>query len=164
MAIGILVGVLVVIGSGLYILMPKTPKPPENIKWCQTIGRLFRTGSRSRTPPGSLRRSGQGWQVVYANGFGIADGPRNVSATKDTVYHWWSMTKIPTAVAVMQLHERGLLDIDDPIRNYLPYFKVTYKGAEQTNISIRQVLNHTAGLSNAMPELVTWLHSEGEPQ
>ena len=73
------------------------------------------------------------------------------------------MTKIPTAVAVMQLHERGFLDIDDPISNYLPYFKVTYKGAEQANISIRQVLNHTAGLSNAMPELITWLHSEGDP-
>ena len=73
------------------------------------------------------------------------------------------MTKIPTAVAVMQLHERRSLDIDDPIRDYLPYFEVTYRGAEQEGISIRQVLNHTAGLPNAMPELITWLHSEGDP-
>ena len=101
--------------------------------------------------------------MAYANGFGVADGPRNVSVTQDTVYHWWSMTKIPTAVAVMQLHERGLLDIEDPIKDYLPFFKVSYKGVEQPDVSIRQVLNHQAGLSNAAPEIFTWLHLEGEP-
>lgn len=63
----------------------------------------------------------------------------------------------------MQLHERGLLDIDDPLKNCLPYFIVTYDGVEQADISIRQVLNHTAGLSNAIPEPITWLHMEGEP-
>ena len=55
-------------------------------------------------PPGLSVAVVKDGRMVYANGFGVADGPRNVLATRDTVYHWWSMTKIPTAVAVMQLH------------------------------------------------------------
>lgn len=163
MAIGIMVGVLVLAGLGLYILMPKTPKPPKNIKGVGQLENYLEQVVAVGRPPGLSVAVVKDGEVIYANGFGVADGPRNVSTTKDTVYHWWSMTKIPTAVAVMQLHERGLLNIDDPLKKYLPYFVVTYKGVEQADVSIRQVLNHTSGLSNAMPELVTWLHLDGEP-
>ncbi|MFC1997565.1 serine hydrolase domain-containing protein [Chloroflexota bacterium] len=163
MAFGIFVIVIVVIGLGLYFLMPKTPKPPDTLKNISEFEAYFDQVVASGRPPGISIAVVKDGKMVYANGFGSADGPKNIPATKDTVYHWWSMTKIPTAVAVMQLHERGLLSIDDPIMKYLPYFKVSYDGTEQTDVSIRQVLNHTAGLSNAMPELITWLHMEGEP-
>jgi CubicO group peptidase (beta-lactamase class C family) len=42
-------------------------------------------------------------KVVFSEGYGLADRPRNIPATPDTVYHWWSMTKVPTAIAVLQL-------------------------------------------------------------
>ena len=163
MVIGILVGILVVAGLGLYIILPKTPNPPENINSVTELEDYLEQVVAAGRSPGLSVSVVKDGEIVYANGFGVADGPRNISATKDGVYHWWSMTKIPTAVAVMQLHERGLLDIDDPIKKYLPYFIVTYDGVEQADISIRQVLNHSAGLSNGIPELITWLHMEGEP-
>lgn len=163
MAIGILIGVFVVACLGLYIMLPKAPKPPEKINSVSELEDYLEQVVTAEHPPGLSVAVVKDGEVVYANGFGVADGPRNDIASKDTIYHWWSMTKIPTAVAVMQLHERGLLDIDDSISNYLPFFKVTYDGVEQTDISIRQVLNHTGGLSNAIPELITWLHMEGEP-
>jgi CubicO group peptidase (beta-lactamase class C family) len=163
MTVGILVGVLVVAVLGLYILKPKAPKPPGDLSSISELEDYLEQVVAAEHPPGLSVAVVKDGRMVYANGFGVADGPRNVLATKDSVYHWWSMTKIPTAVAVMQLHERGLLDIDDPISNYLPFFKVSYKGAAQANISIRQVLNHTAGLPDAMPDIITWLHSEGDP-
>ena len=163
MAFGILVGLFVVAGLGLYIMMPKTPRPPKNLSnVSQLEDYLEQVVAAGRSPGLSVAVVKDG-EVIYANGFGDADGPGNISATKDTVYHWWSMTKIPTAVAVMQLHERGFLDIDDSIKKYLPFFIVTYDGVEQPNVSIRQVLNHSAGLANGIPELLTWLHMEGEP-
>lgn len=163
MMIGILVGVLIVAGLGLYIFMPKAPKPTGKLTSTGELEDYLEQVVAAEHPPGLSVAVVKDGRIVYANGFGVADGPGNVIATKDTVYHWWSMTKIPTAIAVMQLHERGLLDIDDPLSKYLPFFKVTYKGTAQTNISIRQVLNHSAGLSNATPELFTWLHLEGDP-
>ena len=163
MFIGILVSVLIVAGLGLYIVMPKTPKPPEKISSVNELEDYLEQVVAAGRSPGLSVAVVKDGGVVYANGFGVADGPRNLIASKDTIYHWWSMTKIVTAVAVMQLHERGLLDIDDPINEYLPFFLVSYDGIEQTDISIRQLLNHTSGLPNGIPELITWLHMEGEP-
>jgi CubicO group peptidase (beta-lactamase class C family) len=163
MVVGILVGALLILVLGLYFLKPKSPKPSASIDTVDEMDDYLQRVVAAQHPPGLSAAVVKDGELVYANGFGAADGPRDLKATKDTVYHWWSMTKIPTAVAVMQLHERGLLDIDDPISNYLPFFNVTYKESEQPKISIRQVLNHSSGLPDAMPELVTWLHSEGEP-
>ncbi len=163
MVIGILVAVLITASIGLYILIPKAPKPPGKIKNVGELEDYLEQVVAAGRSPGLSVAVVKDDEVVYANGFGVADGPRNVAASKETIYHWWSMTKIPTAVAVMQLHERGLLDIDDPLKNYLPYFIVTYDGVEQADISIRQVLNHSSGLPNGIPELITWLHMEGEP-
>ena len=163
MVIGILVGALLILALGLYILKPKAPKPSASIDTIDKLDNYLERVAAAQHPPGLSVAVVKDSELVYADGFGVADGPKNVNATKDTVYHWWSMTKIPTAVAVMQLHERGLLDIDDPIRSYLPFFRVTYKGSEQPEMTIRQVLNHSSGLPDAMPELVTWLHLEGDP-
>ena len=164
MVIGILIAILVITGIGLYIAMPKAPKSASEIRTVAQLDTYLETVVAAEHPPGLSVAVVKDGQIVYANGFGVADGPKSVPASKDSVYHWWSMTKIPTAVAVMQLHERGLLDIDDPIRTHLPFFKVTYDGVEQQQITIRQVLNHSAGLANAVPELITWLHLEGEPR
>jgi len=162
-SIGIVVGVIVTAGLGLYVLKPKTPKRPRKLDSVSELEGYFEQVVAAKQPPGFSVAVVKDGKMVYANGFGVADGPQNVLATEDTIYHWWSMTKIPTAVAVMQLHERGLLDIDDPIGGYLPFFKVTYDGVEQAGISIRQVLNHTAGLPDATPEIMNWLHQEGDP-
>ena len=98
MTIGILVGVLIVVGLGIYIVKPKTPKPPEKIHSVSELENYLEQVVNAKHPPGISVAVVKGGEVVYANGFGVADGPRNVMATKDTVYHWWSMTKIPTAI------------------------------------------------------------------
>jgi D-alanyl-D-alanine carboxypeptidase len=101
-------------------------------------------------------------EIVYQKGFGLADGPQNRPATPETVYQYWSITKIPTAVAILQLHEQGLLDIDDPVAEYLPFFEVKYPSADSDIITVRHLLNHSSGLSNNVPEIMGWIHYDGE--
>jgi len=97
----------------------------------------------------------RGSEVVWAGASGRADLERGEPATPDTVYLWFSMTKIATATVVVQLAERGVLGLDEPVTNYLP---------ELTNrepITIRELLNHSAGLPNPVP--VRWVHPASEP-
>lgn len=156
-----LAGMVIVVVFGLYILRPKAPMPAENLNHIGEMEAYFDQVVAAEHPPGLSVAVVKNGEIVYANGFGTVDESRNRVASQDTVYHWWSITKIVTAVAVMQLDEQGLLNIDDPVHDYLPYFNVTYKGEQQMGVSIRQLLNHTAGLSNATPEIFTWVHLEG---
>ena len=123
------------------------------------LRRLIESGD----PPGVSVVVVKDGMVVYANGFGQADGPRHVPATPDTVYRWWSVTKVFTAVATMQLHEKGLIDIDQPVRRYLPFFEVESPSDNSRPITIRHLLTHTSGLPDAGPEILGWIHYDGDP-
>jgi len=134
---------------GIYFIAPKTPKPPKNAMGIQAMEEYFEQVVAAERPPGLSVAVVKDGEIVTANGFGIIDGASMEPASSDTVYHWWSMTKIPTAIAVMQLHERGVIDVEDPINEYLPFFKVTYKGVQQKEITIRQLLHHQFSLVNS---------------
>jgi CubicO group peptidase (beta-lactamase class C family) len=101
-------------------------------------------------------------ELVYNAAFGLADGPNAVPATVDTVYHWWSMTKMATASAVLQLHQEGRLDIDDPVIDHLPFFDVEYPATDSPRVTIRHLLNHTSGLPDTMPAMIGWVHLADE--
>ena len=73
------------------------------------------------------------------------------------MYHWWSMTKIVTAIAVLQLSERGQLDLDAPVADYLPWFDVQY-GSGRAAVTVRHLLNHSSGLPDPMPAMIGWMH------
>ncbi len=62
--------------------------------------------------------------------------------TPDTVMIWLSSTKPIAAVAIGQLWQRGLLELDDPVARHVPEFGV--HGKER--ITLRHVLTHTAGI------------------
>lgn len=64
----------------------------------------------------------RGHELLYRGEFGYADLASGRRADADTVWRMMSMTKPVTAVAVMQLWERGLLDIDRPVSDWLPEF------------------------------------------
>ena len=67
----------------------------------------------------------------------------------DTIFHLGSIAKTFTAVAVMQLVEQGLLDLDTPIVEYIPEFKTqpSIRGeGNYQNITARMLLSHTSGI------------------
>lgn len=92
----------------------------------------------------------QGDQVVYMQGFGIADASGR-AVTPQTPMLLGSVSKGFTAMAVMQLVEAGKIDLDAPIGTYLPWFRMSgaLSGADLDawkKITIRQLLHHTSGI------------------
>jgi CubicO group peptidase (beta-lactamase class C family) len=72
-----------------------------------------------------------------------------------------SLSKIVTATAIVQLHERGSLDIHDEVSKYLPFFKVRYPSEGSEKITIRHLLNHSSGLPD-LQGVFDMFHIEGE--
>ncbi|MCX8130379.1 MAG: cyclic peptide export ABC transporter [Clostridia bacterium] len=82
---------------------------------------------------------------VYKKNFGYADLKEKRPVTSDTLFELGSTTKAFTALAVLDLKEKGLIQLDDNINKYIPWFSARYKGKE-VNITLRQLLYHTSGI------------------
>jgi serine beta-lactamase-like protein LACTB len=90
-----------------------------------------------------------GQRIVWAKGFGYRDPKASAPATADTVYRVGSVSKLFTDLAVMQLVERGALDLDAPVTRYLPDFKPANRFGKA--ITLRQMMAHRSGLVREPP-------------
>ncbi|HEY7173943.1 MAG TPA: serine hydrolase domain-containing protein [Micromonosporaceae bacterium] len=87
---------------------------------------------------------------VYADGqvidlaAGVLSKATGVDATADSLFQVGSITKVWTTTLLMQLVDAGELDLDAPVRRYLPEFKLADDAAAAT-ITVRQLMCHTAG-------------------
>jgi len=88
--------------------------------------------------------------TVYHYAAGYSDVQKQTPVTAQTVFSIFSITKTFTALAVLQLNEKGLLRLSDPVCKYLPEFPY---GSE---VTILHLLNHTAGIPNPVP--IRWIH------
>ena len=107
--IGVIIVVLgVLVGVGYLTLIPKPLKPPETISSLAELESYLEelTGHNPDSPAGLSLVVVKDGEIAYQRGFGLADGPKNISTTADTVYNTWSMVKPMSAVAVLQLHEQ----------------------------------------------------------
>ena len=82
-------------------------------------------------------------EITWLNAVGKADLENNVSISNSSLYRIASISKPITAVAILQLWERGLISLDTDARTYLPSFP-----EKKYKFSIRQLLNHTSGIRN----------------
>jgi CubicO group peptidase (beta-lactamase class C family) len=80
------------------------------------------------------------------HGYGLADIATSRPVTRDTVFRIASITKTFTAIAVMQLREQGLVDLDAPVNNYLRAFRLIPAKAGFRAATLRHLLTHTAGV------------------
>lgn len=85
-------------------------------------------------------------RVIWAQGFGYADQERKISATERTIYRVGSISKLFTVAAALQLAEQGRLNIDAPLRTYLPEFSIKQRLANAAPITLRDLMTHHAGL------------------
>ena len=150
--------ILLVVSAALYAYAPHTPSTPNQVNTVSKLESYLNWLTDSGNPPGLSVVVVKNEQILYNNAFGYADKPRNIKATPDTVYHWWSMTKIPTAIAIMQLQEQGKLNLDDAVTKYLPWFDVVYPSNDSPVITIRHLLQHTSGLPDTIPAMIGWVH------
>ena len=79
-------------------------------------------------------------EIIHSAGYGFANHDLGILNTPDTQFYIASLTKQFTSLAIIQLHEQGLLNINEPIDRYFPNFPNSSK------ITIKQLLTHTSGL------------------
>ncbi|PSN85147.1 hypothetical protein B9Q02_07430 [Candidatus Marsarchaeota G1 archaeon BE_D] len=80
-------------------------------------------------------------KVLYANAFGFRNLELGLSATPYTIYGVGSITKSVTALCVLQLYEKGLLDLNDTVSQHLKSF-----GFDDSLVTIKHLLTHTSGM------------------
>ncbi len=85
----------------------------------------------------------RGGEVLLDQGYGLANREWNAANDGDTKFRLGSVSKQFTAVAIMQLRERGLVDIDAPIKTWIPDAPAAWDA-----ITPRHLMAHTAGLPN----------------
>ncbi len=106
--------------------------------------------------PGVALAIVEGDQVVYEHGYGSAD-PSGRPVTPQTPFIIGSTSKSLTAVAVMQLVDAGKIELDAPVQRYLPWFTLG-----DGRITVRQLLNHTSGISKSVGQETLASNYSGE--
>ncbi|MDJ0879120.1 MAG: serine hydrolase domain-containing protein [Halieaceae bacterium] len=108
--------------------------------------------------PGSLTLVARRGQVCYMEKEGRRDLERDLPVEEDTIFRIYSMTKPITSVALMQLYERGLFHLNDPVHRFIPEWRNLriYKGGSwplyqteacQAPMTVRQLFTHMSGLT-----------------
>jgi serine beta-lactamase-like protein LACTB, mitochondrial len=86
-------------------------------------------------------------QPVWSAGFGMSDLEDSAPATSSTLFRLGSISKPITATAVLQLWERGKLDLDAPVQKYCPAFP-----QKEWPITSRELLGHLGGIRHYNPD------------
>ncbi|MBI4279421.1 MAG: beta-lactamase family protein [Armatimonadetes bacterium] len=110
--------------------------------------------ARGGIPGGSLAVV-HGKEIVLARGFGSITPGGVVRVTPETPYQIASLTKSITSAAILQLREQGRIDLDAPVRRYLPWFALADEDAS-ARITIRHLLEQTSGIPFRASAQVVW--------
>jgi CubicO group peptidase (beta-lactamase class C family) len=118
--------------------------------------RAYVTADRIYGASAVLVRNGQ---VIRHLEIGLADRDSMQEVDERTIYHWASVTKTLTAVAIMQLRDHGRLSLDDKVTTWVPELRQVHNPyGSMDDITIRMLLSHTSGFQNP-----TWPYGDGKP-
>jgi CubicO group peptidase (beta-lactamase class C family) len=85
-------------------------------------------------------------KIIDREFYGTANIEKKQMVDENTIYHWASITKTFTGIAIMQLRDRGLLKLDDPIIKYLPELRGVHNPyGDMSEITLRHLLSHSSG-------------------
>ena len=132
------------------------PQPPKS--WPGFV-RAFDAYASHDSVVGASVLIMQDGSVLAHHEFGFADRERQQRVDDATIYHWASITKTLTAVAVMQLRDRRLLTLDDRVTRYVPELRQVHDPfGSMDDITVKMLLSHSAGFQNP-----TWPYKTGKP-
>ena len=120
----------------------RTPPAPSDLE-----ARLKAALERHKVPGASI--------AVFQNGqleraaAGVVNVTTGVTMTPDTVLHIGSITKTLNATLVMQLVDEGRLELDAPLKRYLPDFALADQAAADA-ITVKMLINHTSGIDGEL--------------
>ena len=123
------------------------------------VASLFEKGLQHRRVVGGSLMFIHDGAVLGETYYGLADEETGRSVDANTIFHWGSVTKTLTGIAVMQLRDRGLITLDDPIVEYLPELRTVHNPyGDLRDITIRHIMSHSAGFRGS-----TWPWGGNEP-
>jgi CubicO group peptidase (beta-lactamase class C family) len=85
-------------------------------------------------------------ETVWTGAYGLAHPDRQEPATVETIYSICSISKVFTAVALMQLRDGGHLTLSDPVDRHLPWFQLRQAHAGAPPVTVLGLLTHASGL------------------
>lgn len=98
-------------------------------------------------------------KIEWARGYGVTEAGTTKIVTPETIFQVCSISKHVAMVGALRLVQKGVLDLDENVNRYLVSWKIPANGDWQPQVTLRQLLAHTAGLS------YNWFRGfrEGEP-
>lgn len=137
--------VAAVVGLLLRVFPKRAPaKPISKSRPYDAIDAYIQRQMHRLKMPGVSLAIVEGDKIVHPRGFGRAR-PHGQAPTPQTPFFIGSLTKSFTAIAVMQLVEAGKIELDAPVRRYLPWFRLADPAAS-ARMTVRHLLNQTSGL------------------
>lgn len=100
-----------------------------------------------------------GNRTLFRKGYGLSD--ERGTATPETVFAAGSVSKVFTAIAIMQLVERGKISLDEPLSRYIPEFSIRSRFPDAPPVTIRSMLTHHSGLPSDL--LFQWSSGNTPP-
>ena len=113
------------------------------MKDIQALHEMVRASMERHAVPGAalgIYDSG----VEHTEGFGVTSVENPLPVNPDTIFQIGSITKTVTATAIMVLSERGMLDLDEPVRNYLPDLRLADEEVAR-KVTTAHLLTHVGG-------------------
>ncbi|MHB1686152.1 MAG: serine hydrolase [Ignavibacteriaceae bacterium] len=127
--------------SIIFFLIGVQTAQPQHIK--QKLDRYVYEYQKDKDAPSISAGISIRGKTFWLEAQGYADVENHVPVNTKTIYRIASISKIITAVAVMQLVEKHKINLDEDARKYIPYFP-----KKRWKFTVRQILQHTAGLRN----------------
>ena len=110
------------------------------------LNKLIRTQMKSKDVAGLSIALVEDQKILWAEGYGYADRARRSPAHAGTLYSVGGLSTLITATAVLQLAEQGAIDLDQPVKKYLPEFSIRTRFPKAPEITARHLLSHHSGL------------------
>lgn len=145
------------VGAAAIQAQSRAPAPTPVPGWDSFTDslRAYVTADRIYGASAVLVRNGR---VIRHLEIGLADRDSMQKVDDRTIYHWASVTKTLTAVAIMQLRDRGKLSLDDKVTTWVPEIRQVHNQyGSMDDITIRMLLSHVSGLQNP-----TWPYGSGK--
>ncbi|MBI2381866.1 MAG: beta-lactamase family protein [Gammaproteobacteria bacterium] len=139
---GLLAASLLQLGS---VKADEPAAPPATLEALKT--ELLQTMDKEGIPGAGIALF-KNHELLWVGGIGMADKEQRIPAGADTPFGLASISKSFTAMAVMKLVEAGKVELDAPIRRYLPDAPIVNPWEAQHPVTVAQVLEHTAGFDD----------------
>ncbi|WP_286130702.1 serine hydrolase [Solirubrum puertoriconensis] len=133
--------------SGAFALLLSSPAAAQTQAPADSVDMLVKQAMQQLRIPGLQLAVVRHGQVVKLGNYGLSNVQDSVPVTRQTRFFLNSITKAFVGVAVMQLVEAGKLDVAAPVGRYLPELPAAWHP-----VTVRQLLTHTSGLPDIMPE------------